>query len=136
MLLEELAAELPDARVRGIDAGLHVLLELPPGVDEAKVVERAAAAGVRVQGLADFTRAHPGPPALVLGYGLPGVRDLREAVGVGFLGGFTTFSTFSVQIVIEADGGRPGTAAAYLLASVLGGIAAAAGGYALGRTLA
>lgn len=63
-------------------------------------------------------------------------RDVREAVGVGFLGGFTTFSTFSVQIVIEADGGRPGTAAAYLLASVLGGIAAGAGGYALGRALA
>jgi GntR family transcriptional regulator/MocR family aminotransferase len=82
VLLEALAAAMPDARVRGIDAGLHVLLELPPKVDEATVVERAAAAGVRVQGLADFTRAHPGPPALVLGYGLPSIRDLREAVEV------------------------------------------------------
>jgi CrcB protein len=63
-------------------------------------------------------------------------RDVREALGVGFLGGFTTFSTFSVQIVLEADAGRTGTAAAYLAASVLGGIAAAAGGYALGRALA
>jgi GntR family transcriptional regulator/MocR family aminotransferase len=81
-LLEALAAALPDGRVRGIDAGLHVLLELPPGIAEAKVVEAAAAAGVKVQGLADFTRAHPGPPALVLGYGLPSIRDLREAVDV------------------------------------------------------
>jgi GntR family transcriptional regulator/MocR family aminotransferase len=81
-LLEALAAAMPEARVRGIDAGLHVLLELPAETDEAKVVERAAAAGVRVQGLADFTRAHPGPPALVLGYGLPSSRELREAVGV------------------------------------------------------
>lgn len=81
-LLAALAAVLPDARVRGIDAGLHVLLELPPGVDEAKAVERAAAGGVSVQGLADFTRAHPGPPALVLGYGLPSIRELREAVEV------------------------------------------------------
>jgi GntR family transcriptional regulator / MocR family aminotransferase len=81
-LLAALAAALPDARVRGIEAGLHLLLELPPGVNEAAVVAGAAAAGVRVQGLADFTRAHPGPPALVLGYGLPSIRDLPEAVGV------------------------------------------------------
>jgi GntR family transcriptional regulator/MocR family aminotransferase len=81
-LLEALAAALPDGRVRGIDAGLHVLLELPPGIAEAKVVEAAAAAGVKVQGLVDFTRAQPGPSALVLGYGLPSIRELREAVAV------------------------------------------------------
>jgi CrcB protein len=63
-------------------------------------------------------------------------RDVREAIGVGFLGGFTTFSTFSAQIVLEVEGGRAGTAIAYLLASVVGGIAAAAAGYALGRHLA
>jgi GntR family transcriptional regulator/MocR family aminotransferase len=81
-LLEAIATAMPEARVRGIDAGLHLVLELPPDVEEAAVVERAAAAGVRVQGLADFTRAHPGPPALVLGYGLPSIRELREAVAV------------------------------------------------------
>ncbi len=63
-------------------------------------------------------------------------RDVRDALGIGFLGGFTTFSTFSAQIVLEVEGGRNGTAIAYLLVSVLGGIAAAAAGYALGKTLA
>jgi fluoride exporter len=63
-------------------------------------------------------------------------RDVREAIGVGLLGGFTTFSTFSVQVVLETDGGKPGKAALYIAASVGGGIAAAAAGYALGRRLA
>ena len=63
-------------------------------------------------------------------------RDLREGLGVGFLGGFTTFSTFSVQVVLEVEGGRAGLALAYVLISVLGGIAAATAGYALGRSLA
>ena len=63
-------------------------------------------------------------------------RDVREALGVGLLGGFTTFSTFSVQVVLETDAGKLGKAAIYIAASVIGGIAAAAAGYALGRRLA
>jgi CrcB protein len=59
--------------------------------------------------------------------------EVREGLGVGLLGGFTTFSTFSVQFVLEAEGGRGGVALAYVLASVLGGIAAAWAGYAIGK---
>ena len=63
-------------------------------------------------------------------------RDLREGLGVGVLGGFTTFSTFSVQAVLDVDAGEPRRAAAYVAVSVVGGIAAATAGYVIGRRLA
>jgi CrcB protein len=63
-------------------------------------------------------------------------RDLREGIGVGLLGGFTTFSTFSAQAVLDVDAGEPRRAAAYVVISVVGGIAAATLGYVLGRRLA
>jgi len=79
-LLDAVAAALPGARVRGVAAGLHAVLELPDGTAEAGVVERAAAAGVHVRGLTTFTRVHPHPTSLVVGYGLPSERELRRAV--------------------------------------------------------
>jgi GntR family transcriptional regulator / MocR family aminotransferase len=82
VLLEALGAALPDARMRGIAAGLHAVLELPAGAEETEVVAGARRDGVHLQGLTAFTRAHPQPPSLVLGYGLPSERELREAVGV------------------------------------------------------
>jgi GntR family transcriptional regulator / MocR family aminotransferase len=81
-LLDAVATTLPGARLRGIAAGLHAVLELPDGADEAGVVAAAKAAGVHVRGLAVFTRAHPHPPSLVVGYGLPSERDLRAAVRI------------------------------------------------------
>ncbi len=61
-------------------------------------------------------------------------EDVRTVAGVGFLGGFTTFSTFTVQAVLDVEAGEPGRALLYVGASLLLGFAAAAAGYALGRT--
>lgn len=57
-------------------------------------------------------------------------------IAVGFLGAFTTFSTFSYETYTLVRTGRAATAAVYVAASMALGVAAAAAGYALGRTIA
>jgi CrcB protein len=53
---------------------------------------------------------------------------LRPFLAVGVLGGFTTYSTFAVDVVRLADAGRLALAAGYVLASVLGGVLAVLAG--------
>ena len=56
-------------------------------------------------------------------------------IAVGVLGGYTTFSTFAWEGFTFSRTGRTGTAIAYIVVSVLGGLLAAWAGYAAGRTL-
>lgn len=46
-------------------------------------------------------------------------KDLHLLFAVGVLGGFTTFSTFSLDIVLLIDRGLMGQAALYVLSSVV-----------------
>ena len=62
-------------------------------------------------------------------------EDWREVIGVGVLGGFTTFSTFSVQAFLDFEVGEPGRALLYIAVSIVGGIAAATAGYYLTRAI-
>jgi CrcB protein len=59
-------------------------------------------------------------------------RLARPFLATGVLGGFTTFSTFSVEIVLMIRSGAGGLAAAYLWCSVLAGIAVFVAGRAVG----
>mgnify|MGYP001239268888 CR=1 FL=1 len=58
---------------------------------------------------------------------------LREFLGTGVLGGFTTLSAFGVETVRLAEAGHARMALIYAGASVAAGLGAAAAGYALAR---
>jgi len=63
-------------------------------------------------------------------------RFLRPLVATGFLGAYTTFSTFAVELVTLAKDGHVPMAASYALASLSVGLAAAVSGLRIGRRLA
>ncbi|MGI4732353.1 MAG: fluoride efflux transporter CrcB [Janthinobacterium lividum] len=60
----------------------------------------------------------------------------RLFLGVGVLGGYTTFSSFSLDTVMLIERGQWPAALGYVLASVVGSIAALFGGLALTRVAA
>jgi CrcB protein len=56
-------------------------------------------------------------------------------IAVGVIGGYTTFSTFAWEGFTMGRTGRVTTAAVYVVVSVVGGLAMASAGYAVGRAL-
>jgi GntR family transcriptional regulator/MocR family aminotransferase len=69
-LLSALSTHLPELAVEGIAAGVHLLLRLPPGVDDAAVARDAGAARIRVPPLSAFRLSRGEDGGLVVGYGL------------------------------------------------------------------
>jgi CrcB protein len=55
----------------------------------------------------------------------PPSRYLRPFVATGFLGAYTTYSTFAVETVLLAKDGRPGLALTYAAVSLMGGFGVA-----------
>jgi CrcB protein len=62
-------------------------------------------------------------------------QEVRVFLTVGICGGFTTFSTFSLDAYVLMQRGEWGPAAAYILASVVLSIAALVGGLHLVRAV-
>ena len=63
-------------------------------------------------------------------------ETMRLLLGVGLLGGFTTFSAFSLEMLLLIQRGSAGLAVAYAGLSVLAGLAALYGGLVLMRAAA
>ncbi len=60
----------------------------------------------------------------------------RLFMGIGVLGGFTTFSSFSLDVVTLIERGATGAAAGYALISLIGAVVALFAGLSLVRALA
>ncbi len=70
---------------------------------------------------------------LVLRFG--GSPTMRTLLGTGFLGGFTTFSAFSLDVLVLLERRETGLALVYVVGSVLVGFAALYAGVVLVRTV-
>jgi fluoride exporter len=66
----------------------------------------------------------------------PGGENTRLLLGVGLLGGFTTFSAFSLELAQMLERGQLGLAAGYALASVIAGVLGLFAGLAVMRAMA
>ncbi len=71
--------------------------------------------------------------ALLVRY--PADRFVRPFLATGFLGAFTTYSTFAVETDLLVRNGHAGVACAYVVASLVGGVTAAVAGLVAGRAV-
>jgi GntR family transcriptional regulator/MocR family aminotransferase len=81
--LDAIATFLPAATTRGLEAGLHVHVELPQRCDEQQLVEAARDRGVFVEGGAwHWADGASAPPSLVIGYGATSEEAIRRGLSV------------------------------------------------------
>ncbi|HEX3691362.1 MAG TPA: PLP-dependent aminotransferase family protein [Solirubrobacteraceae bacterium] len=79
-LLAALAAHLPDLEPAGIAAGLHLVAWLPADLDEAAVIEAAAAEGVAVAGVSRYRIAPSARGGLIFGYSNLTERAIADGI--------------------------------------------------------
>jgi len=80
-LLDAMRRHVPELRPAGASAGLHVIAWLPPATEESAVIERAAAVGVAIDGLAPYyAGGRDGPGGLLFGYGTLTETEIEEGI--------------------------------------------------------
>ncbi|HEU5389012.1 MAG TPA: PLP-dependent aminotransferase family protein [Streptosporangiaceae bacterium] len=79
-LVDALTTELPEARIHGVAAGLHVAVALPGYDDEQAIAAAARRSGIAMATMADYRLRAVGPPTLLLGYAQHPEPTLRAGV--------------------------------------------------------
>jgi GntR family transcriptional regulator/MocR family aminotransferase len=79
-LVAALASHLPGWRPTGAAAGLHLIAELPAGLDEHEVVSLSATRSIRVYPMRDYCFKASLRPALVFGYGSLAERQIGRGI--------------------------------------------------------
>jgi GntR family transcriptional regulator/MocR family aminotransferase len=79
-VVRALARHLPQARVSGVAAGLHLLVELPDGVDDVAMAQAAREAGLGPLPLSQLRLRPGGRHGLVVGYAAHSADELTAAV--------------------------------------------------------
>ena len=88
-LLDALREYVPEATITGIDAGVHIAVEMPASDDESRILREALARGVAVGALQEhrLDAKNVRPPTLLVGYGRhsegttrAGIRALATAI--------------------------------------------------------
>lgn len=82
-LVEAIQNLLPDAEISGANAGLHLLLKVNNGMDEATLISRAAKNGIQVHGISQFYLENlpkNQSPTLLLGFATLREEDIPMAV--------------------------------------------------------
>lgn len=80
VLVSAMAAELPTWQVSGQAGGLHVMLRLPPGVDEDRIIAAAAAKGLALQGTRAMYGSLPAEDGVIVSYARAPRSVLADAV--------------------------------------------------------
>jgi GntR family transcriptional regulator/MocR family aminotransferase len=86
-LIAALARHLPELKVEGVAAGLHLVVRLPAGVDDSAIARDAKSAGIDVAALTAFRIKPASSGGLVIGYGR--VQELAIEPAVRELAGVT-----------------------------------------------
>ena len=93
VLLDALRRHLPEYRVRGGEAGLQLLIELPPGTDETVILRAAARRGIELWNLYEMQlQPESSDAGLLVGYG--SIKDTAIDAAVAAL----------AEVIRDADG--------------------------------